>query len=662
MKFRQWVVVAGVWAGLAGCTTTPSPTDRPQPALTQQGQLVADGLPQRSAALTEALRPYQNTRPASLMGWLPNDAGVLVSVRFGDVAQLAKVTAPGGMRTQLSFFDEPIVQAWVSPSGEVNGAIFAKDRGGDENFQLHFLSFGDGSTRLLTDGQSRNEKLVFAADGRHFAYASTQRNGRDFDIWMGELDSQAPHRNLLQQGGTWYPLDFSPDGRQLLLQQWFSISDARLHLLDIETGEIKRVMIGRDNSAESMARFDRDGQHVLVATDALGEFVSLVNVDLATGVVAPLFPQQPWDVEAFDLSDDGSRIAVVRNVNGSSHITVHDRGNGLAELSSIKFDQGVVAHALLNNAGTEIGFDVSGSQIPGDVFSRTLNSGILTRWTTGETGGLNADTFVSPTSIRFGAHDTDPAMMNLPRQIPAFVYTPPGPGPFPVLILIHGGPEAQARPAFSEFIQFLVRERKVAVVVPNVRGSTGYGKTYRALDDGRKREDAVKDIGALIGYLGTQPQYDAQRIGVYGGSYGGYMVLASLVHYSEQLRAGVDIVGISNFVTFLENTSPYRVDQRRPEYGDERDPDMREFLTSISPLTRAEEIRQPLFVIQGANDPRVPSSEAEQILKAVRGNGLDAWYLLAQDEGHGFRKKANRDRMNEAVIQFLDQYLLPTAP
>lgn len=664
MNFRQLLVIGCIWAGLSGCATAPAPADQAQsqPSPGQQGQLIADGLPQRSAALTEQLRPYQNTRPSSLLGWLPDDGGVLISVRFGDVPQLAKVTAPGGMRTQLTFFDEPIVQAWVSPSAKVNGAIFAKDRGGDENFQLYFLSFGDATTRQLTDGKSRNDNVVFAADGHHFAYASTRRNGRDFDIWMGDTGLQTPHRNLLQSGGTWYPLDFSPDGRKLLVQQWFSISDARLHVFDIETGEIQRVSIGRDNSAESMARFDRDGQHLLVVTDALGEFASLVSVDLASGVVAPLFPSQPWDVENFDLSDDGSRIALVRNVDGSSHISVHDRNDGLAELSSIKFDQGVVRLARFNHAGTEIGFDVSGSQIPGDVFSRALNSGLLARWTTGETGGLNADAFVSPTTIRFAAHDTDPAMMNLPRQIPANVYTPPGTGPFPVLIMIHGGPESQARPAFSEFIQFLLRERKIAVVVPNVRGSTGYGKTYRALDNGRKREDSVADIGSLISWLGVQPQFDPQRIAVYGGSYGGYMVLASLVQHGDRLRGGVDLVGISNFVTFLENTSPYRVDLRRPEYGDERDPDMRAFLTEISPLTRAGEIRRPLFVIQGANDPRVPRSEAEQILKAVRGNGVDAWFLLAQDEGHGFRKKGNRDRSIEAVIQFLDQYLLPTAP
>ena len=503
---------------------------------------------------------------------------------------------------------------------------------------------------------------MIAADGLHFAYASTHRNARDFDIWIGNLGETGAHRLVLEQGGTWMPLDFSPDGRKLLVQEWRSALDMRLHVLDIDSGKLERVMVGRGTSSESYARFDTDGRHLLAITDALGEFASVVRIELETGVVVPLFAQQPWDVEAIELSASGQYLAVIRNVDGSSNISVFDRSVGMSEVRSIKFDYGVVRQATFNHAGTEIGFDISGPQVPGDVFSRTLNSGMLTRWTQGETGGLDPGTFVAPSIVRYGAHDTDPAMLNLPRQIPAFVYTPAGPGPFPVLIMIHGGPESQARPVFSDFIQFLVRERGIAVAVPNVRGSSGYGKTYLALDDGRKREDSVKDIGTLIGYLGTQPQFDKSRIAVYGGSYGGYMVLASLVHYSELLRAGVDIVGISNFVTFLENTNPYRVDQRRPEYGDERDPEMREFLTGISPLTQVDKIRAPLLVIHGANDPRVPRSEAEQIVKAVRANGSDAWYLLALDEGHGFRKKGNRDRMTDAVIQFLDQHLLPAAP
>lgn len=656
MKGIGWIALA--IGALMGCAQAPEKPD----AAPVQGKLLEDGLPPRVEAIRQQLRPYQNTRPALLQGWMPRDAGVLISLRFGEVPQLAKVTQGEGMRTQLTFFDDPILQAWVSPNEALNGAIFSKDNDGDEYHQLYFLDFAGGSARLLTPGgHSRNEQVVFAADGRHFGYASTQRNGRDFDLWIGDVSSTAAHRLVLQEGGTWYPLDFSADGQRLLVQQYLSANDARLHLLDLASGKLERIPIAQGVHATNAARFDGE-RRVLVVSDALGEYANLLRVDLDTGVVSPLFPPQDWDVEAIDLSPDRRYLAVLRNVDASSELKVYDREEGMREIRSVVLDQGVVQQALFNHSGTEIAFGISGPQTPGDVFSRTLNSGIMTRWTRGETGGVDPERFVSPELIRYGAADKDPRMLNLPRQIPAHIYRPATPGPHPSLILIHGGPESQARPVFNEMIQFLVRERGIAVVVPNVRGSAGYGKTYRALDDGRKREDAVTDIYALIAYLGVQKDFDKSRIAVYGGSYGGYMVLASLMRHGDLLRAGVDIVGISSFVTFLESTNPYRVDQRRPEYGDERDPDMREFLHSISPLTHAREIRKPLFVIQGANDPRVPRSEAEQIVQAVRANGQTAWYLLAMDEGHGFRKKANRDRMAEAVVQFLDEHLLPPAP
>jgi dipeptidyl aminopeptidase/acylaminoacyl peptidase len=662
MRWLHGTLITCCMLAALGCAQAPKAPPAAATPASSDAKLLVEGVPARSPELAAQLRAYQNMRPATFHGWLPDDAGILASLRFGEVPQLARISQPEGMRTQLTFFDEPIVRAWISPNRDVNGAIFARDDGGNEYFQLYFLDFASGQSRLLTDGKSRNEQVVFAADGTRFAYASSRRNARDFDLWIGDLAGGAEHRIVLQQGGTWYPLDFSADGRRLLVQELYSISDSRLHLLDIDSGKLERIRIGDGVSSDILARFDREDRQVLAVSNALGEFSSVVRIDLATGVVAPLFPQPQWDVEDIDVSPDGRYLAVMRNVDGSSDIGVYDQADSMKEVRSLKFEQGVARSPRFNRAGTEIGFDISGPQVPGDVFSRTLNSGLMTRWTRGETGGIDPNTFITPRTIRFGSFDNDAAMMNLPRQIPAYVYEPLGPGPFPVLIMIHGGPEAQARPQFSELIQFLVRERGIAVVVPNVRGSAGYGKTYLALDNGRLREDSVKDIGALIGYLGTQPQFDPQRIAVYGGSYGGYMVLASIVHFSDQLRAGVDIVGISNFVTFLENTNPYRVDLRRPEYGDERDPDMREFLLSISPLTHVDRIRAPLFVIQGANDPRVPRSEAEQILKAVRENGREAWYMLAMDEGHGFRKKANRDRMNEAVIQFLDLHLLPARP
>jgi dipeptidyl aminopeptidase/acylaminoacyl peptidase len=647
---------------LAACSTTPDVRDgepKESADVRREGALVFDRVPEGDPALREALQRYQNMRPAIFHGWLPDDSGVLASIRFGDTHQLARIRQPEGMREQLSFFNEPIARAWVSPEPSVNGAIFLKDEGGDEYFQLHFLSFADGSIQALTEGRARNDQVVFAPDGRRYAYSSSRRSGRGFDLWLGELGSTAAHRNILARDGTWYAQDFSADGRLLLVQEWYSVADARIHLLDMSSGELTRIQVGEGTSFDSLARFEPGGAAVIIVSDAGSEFQTPFRIYLADGRVEPLLPAQPWDVEALAFSRDGTRVLIERNVDGSSRIGIHDVAADYAEVQSIAIENGVASAVHFNHASTAVGFAVSGPQVPGDVFSRTLHSGLLTRWTRGETGGMAPETFVSPTLLRYPTFDADPAHPSGRRHIPAFLYQPEGEGPFPVLVTIHGGPEAQARPVFSDFVQFLVRERKVAVLVPNVRGSSGYGKTYLALDDGYLREDAVKDIGALLDWIATEPSLDASRVAVHGGSYGGYMVLASLVHYSDRLRAGIDIVGISHFVTFLEQTNPYRVDQRRPEYGDERDPQMREFLHRISPLTNVERISQPLFVIQGANDPRVPRSEAEQIVAAVRERAPDTWYLLAMDEGHGFYKKGNRDRMTEAVVAFLDRHLAP---
>jgi dipeptidyl aminopeptidase/acylaminoacyl peptidase len=293
---------------------------------------------------------------------------------------------------------------------------------------------------------------------------------------------------------------------------------------------------------------------------------------------------------------------------------------------------------------------------PTDVYSLDLVSRTSLRWTVSEVGGLDTTEFVAPTLVHYETFDS---IDGRPRQIPAFYYEPSKPKPpFPVLIDCHGGPAVQRRPYFRYLTQFYLNEMGIAVIAPNVRGSSGYGKTFMMLDDGYKREDAVRDIGALLDWIATQPQLDAGRVAIKGGSYGGYLSLASMVNYSNRLRCGIDEIGISNFVTFLENTGKYRQDVRRSEYGDERDPQMRDFLTRISPLTNAHRIERPLLIFQGLHDPRVPVSEAEQIVKAVRNNGVDVWYILAEDEGHGFGKKSNRNFYQQVQVLFLEKYLL----
>jgi dipeptidyl aminopeptidase/acylaminoacyl peptidase len=305
--------------------------------------------------------------------------------------------------------------------------------------------------------------------------------------------------------------------------------------------------------------------------------------------------------------------------------------------------------------GKKLAMVLNTPQSSGDVFVMDLSNNSLERWTYSEVGGLNTSKFSIPELIHFSTFDQ---VDGKPRMIPAFITKPKGKGPFPVVIDIHGGPEGQAQPYFNPTVQYYVNEMGIAVIEPNVRGSSGYGKSYLLLDNGYKREESVQDIGKLLDWIAAQPDLDEKRVAVTGGSYGGYMVLASMTHFNDRIKCGVDIVGISNFVTFLTNTQDYRRDLRRVEYGDERDPKMNEFLQKISPTTNAHKITKPLFVVQGLNDPRVPYTEAEQIVDIVRKNGGEVWYLVAKDEGHGFRKKTNRDFYIWSEVLFLEKYLL----
>jgi dipeptidyl aminopeptidase/acylaminoacyl peptidase len=313
---------------------------------------------------------------------------------------------------------------------------------------------------------------------------------------------------------------------------------------------------------------------------------------------------------------------------------------------------GVIARLKFDRQSKRLGFTLSTAQSTADVYSVDVKTRALTRWTESEVGGLDPATFVAPERVRYPSFDG--------RMIDAWYYRPrrSDAKKLPVVISIHGGPEAQATAAFNPTVQYWVNELSVAVLQPNVRGSAGYGKSFLKLDNAAKREDSVADIGALLDWIAKRPELDGERVAVFGGSYGGYMVLASLEHFSERLRCGVEIVGISNFVTFLEHTESYRRDLRRAEYGDERDPELRKLLIAISPTTNASKIKRQLFVAQGQNDPRVPAGEAEQIVKAVRAGGGPVWYVLAKDEGHGFQKKVNRDYFTDAVSRFFEEYLL----
>ncbi|RMD86575.1 MAG: S9 family peptidase, partial [Calditrichaeota bacterium] len=574
--------------------------------------------------------------------------------RFGETNQIHWVKMPGGARYQLTFFDEPVSGAKMNPDPQTPGFIFGKDVGGSEFYQLFFFNLASGEYRMLTDGKSRNGASVWANQGNRFAFYTTKRNGRDWDIYVGSIKQPEDLQPVLESSGSWIPVEWSPDDARLLVRKYVSINESYYYILDLNTRKLTQVNPTSEKIGYGSAKWAHDGKGLYLTSDEGSEFRQLKYYDLATQKSTVLSGHIPWDVNAFDLSRDGKYLAFVTNEDGISKLHLLDLKTK-KEIPLPEIPLGQIYGLKFNPDGTKLGMVLNTPKSPGDVYVLEMANNKLIRWTYSEVGGLRTENFIEPTLIHYETFDK---VNGKPRMIPAFYYKPRGKGPFPVLIYIHGGPEGQYRPFFNSTFQYYLNEMGIAVIAPNVRGSAGYGKSYLLLDNGYKREDSVKDIGKLLDWIEQQPELDASRVGVIGGSYGGYMVLATMFHYNDRLKAGVEIVGISNFVTFLEHTKDYRRNLRRVEYGDERDPKMREFLIKISPTTNAHKITKPMFIAQGLNDPRVPASESEQIVKAIRKNGGTAWYMLAKDEGHGFRKKSNRDYYTHAVVLFLERYLI----
>jgi dipeptidyl aminopeptidase/acylaminoacyl peptidase len=626
------------------------------------GNVVLEAVPEIPARIESVLNRYLNVRSASFRAWTRDGAGMYVTTRFGEVNQLHRVESPGGARRQLTFFPEPVRGADRRP-GAAELLLFM-DEGGGEFYQFFLFDPASGQNRRLTDGTSRNSGALWSGDGALLAYSSTRRNGASNDVWM--LDPARPEEARLvleaPDGAAWRPSDWSADGRQLLIGHYVSAHDSRIHLLDLDSGE-SRLLAGGDaepgNHTGVRPSFDATGGGFFSATDAEGEFRRLMHTRIDTGERRTVTADIPWDVRQLELSEDGARAAFVVNQDGIDRLYLLDPAS-LEYRQAEGLPTGLIGGLTFSPDGKRLAMNLNTPQTPSDVYSLELGEGPLTatgltRWTWSEVGGLDTDSFAVPELVHFPTFDE---VNGARRQIPAFVYLPPGEGPHPVIVSIHGGPEGQYRPGFRSQVQVWVDLLGAAVVAPNVRGSSGYGKSYLRLDNGFAREDSVKDIGALLDWIRTREDLDADRVVVYGGSYGGYMVLASMVHYSDRLRAGVDIVGISNFVSFLENTQSYRRDLRRVEYGDERDPEMRAHLERISPNRSAAKITAPLFVAQGQNDPRVPVTESQQIVRDVRAAGYDVWYMNALNEGHGFRKKENRDLFAQIGLLFLEQHLL----
>ncbi len=625
---------------------------QPADVFSPPDSLVAENIPPIPKSVVESVGRYTEFRAAAFRSWHPVERQMLIRTRFADTAQIHRVAFPLAARNQLTFFPDSVASASFQPTtGEY--FLFSKDAGGNEFAQLYRYDLATGAIALLTDGKSRNSGGAFNHKGDRIIYTSSRRNRKDADFYtVSPTDPKTDKLLSPSDSPGWGALDWSPDDATLLIGNFISANESHLYLMDAATGQRTRLTPEGKGVVWSGGQFSADGKGIYTATNSAGEFTQLVYFDIASKKFAPLLPEVKWDIEEFELSEDGKRLAYVTNEDGIAALHVIDTQTRQAiKLPPIPAGQISTLNWHKNNK--DLALTLTSARAPSDAYSLDINAGKLERWTASETGGLNTSNFVEPELIRWKSFDG--------REISGFLYKPDSakfPGKRPIIVSIHGGPESQFRPGFMSSYNYFLNELGVAVVFPNVRGSSGYGKTFLTLDDGKLREDSVKDIGSLLDWIKANPALDSGRVMVSGGSYGGFMSLAVSVMYADRIRCAVDTVGISNFVTFLERTEPYRQDLRRVEYGDERDPAMREFLLKISPLTNVAKITKPLFIVQGANDPRVPRQEAEQMVAALKKQGTPVWYLLGKDEGHGFAKKKNFEFQFYSMVEFTKKYLL----
>ncbi len=681
--------------GMAACAPTQTPIASATPPAPEPMKVVADvvkpnehlraeGIPAVPKALADRVGKYTDFKSVGVIAWHPTKRAMLVAYRRGATTQLHLLDQPMGTLEPVTDFPDPVASASFEPK-RGDYLVYARDTDGNEAAQLYRYDFAGKQTTLLTDPSEKHALGAWNHAGSAMLMESTQldktagatkRDTVTTEVsLLDPLKPETKRRIASLPGGGWGEFRWAKGDRTLYAREYRSANESVIWRIDVASGAKTQVLPLAKTRAGPARRISyadihvtRDGKHLVYTSDEDGEFSQMMVMDLATGKRRVLTKDIPWNVEAIVMRDEDSAgddtagrrdlACIAVNVAGRYALHVFDIATGkevaLPGLPAAA-RSGSISRLRFAKTGNqdEIAFTVNSAQSPGDVYTLDLHAGGSARqWTQARVDGIDTTPFREAEIVKWKSFDG--------LEISGLINRPPTrfAGRRPVLINIHGGPEGQATIGFLGRNNYFINELGIAYLQPNVRGSSGYGKTYIALDDGMKREDSVKDIGALLDWVRTQPDLDASRIMVTGGSYGGYMSLAVATTYSDRIAASIDVVGISNFTSFLQRTETYRRDLRRVEYGDERDPAMRAFFDKISPLSKAANIRKPLFVVQGQNDPRVPYQEAEQIVAKARANNIPVWYLLADNEGHGFARKPNADFQFYAQVLFMQQFLL----
>jgi len=646
-KFIVAVILCSLLVTLS-CQIASAQADEIAPG----SNLVAEGIPKVPASLARTAQRYTtNAYGLPIAGWDLTKREIWLKNLSSDSTLVLHVGEPGGASQPLLYIPAGVYDLYYQPQGQY--LVYNRDTDGNEAFQMYLYNIETRKSTLITDGKSRNTEPVWSNAGDRIIYSSSPAGGNGVSLYIiNPLNPQTNHL-LAQSTGTYFKVyDWSPDDRRAVFVDYASNTVSTLWLIDVATGEKVLLSPRRENADEyyDSPQFSKNGEGVYVITDHDSDVRRLAYIDLATKQFTYLSGQK-WDVEDFKIAPDGKALVFITNEEGISHLHLLDTKTN-QERSAPLLPMGIISDLKWHANSQDLAFNFKSSRTTTDVYSINTQTGKVDQWTKGKTGDADITKIPEPELIHWKSFDG--------RMISGFLFRPPAKftGKRPVVIDIHGGPEEQYRPSFWGQDNYLLNELGVAKIYPNVRGSSGYGKTFVNLDNGLKREDSIKDIGALLDWIKTQPNLDADRVMVTGASYGGYMALSVATNYSDRIRAVQSVVGPSNLVTFLENTEGWRRDVRRAEYGDERVPKMREFFERIAPLNNAQKIKKPLFIVQGKNDPRVKTSEAEQMISAVKSNGTPVWYLLATDEGHDFINQRDIDFQFYATVLFIQEYLL----